>query len=152
MKTKFLAAKLHCIKVTQTDLNYHGSITLDRNFLEASGMRPLEFVYIWNKANGNRFQTYILPGKTGSKICCLNGAAAHLVNEGDEVIIASYRYVDIEAKEKTISARIVIFGEDNEMEKVLEQKMKIETGDFNESELESVIYKHPRRLNMSANC
>ena len=135
MKTKFLAAKLHCVRVTQTELNYHGSITLDRNFLEAACMKPLEFVCIWNKANGKRFETYILPGKRGSKVCCLNGAAAHLVNEGDEVIIASYRYVDIEAEEQIISARIVIFGEGNEIEKALFQKTDIKTGDFNEGEL-----------------
>lgn len=135
MQTKFLAGKLHCVRVTQTELNYHGSITLDRNFLESAGMKPLEFVCIWNKANGERIETYILPGDKGSKVCCLNGAAAHLVNEGDEVIIASYRYVDIESEEKTISARIVIFGEDNEIEEVLVQKTDIKTGGFSESEL-----------------
>ena len=135
MKTKFLAAKLHCVRVTQTELDYHGSITLDRNFLENSGMKPLEFVYIWNKANGKRLETYILPGDKGSKVCCLNGAAAHLVNEGDEVIIASYRYVDIESEDKAISARIIIFGEDNEIERVLVQKTDIKTGAFSESEL-----------------
>jgi aspartate 1-decarboxylase len=135
MQTKFLAAKLHCLRVTQTELNYHGSITLDKNFIEAAGMKPLEFVCIWNKANGNRFETYIIPGKRGSKVCCLNGAAAHLVNKGDEVIIASYRYVDIETEEQTISARIVIFGEGNEIEKIIVQKTGIRNGDFNESEL-----------------
>ena len=150
MRTKFLAAKLHCTRVTQTELNYHGSITLDREFLEVSGMKPLEFVCIWNKANGKRFETYILPGKSGSKVCCLNGAAAHLVNEGDEVIIASYRYVDIEAEEKTISARVVIFGEGNQIENVIEQKTNIKTGDFEESELGNVIFEHPKRLGLSA--
>ena len=73
MKKKFLSVKLHCVRVTQTELNYHGSITLDRNFLEASGMKPLEFVCIWNKGNGKRFETYILPGKKGSKIFHLPG-------------------------------------------------------------------------------
>jgi len=150
MKTKFLAAKLHCIRVTQTELNYHGSITLDREFLEVAGMKPLEFVCIWNKANGKRFETYILPGESGSKVCCLNGAAAHLVNEGDEVIIASYRYVDIEAEEKTISARVIIFGEDNEVENVIEQKTNIETGDFEESDLGNLIFEQPKRSGLSA--
>ena len=60
MKTKFLAAKLHCVRVTQTELNYHGSITLDRNFLDAACMKPLEFVCVWNKVNGKKFETYIL--------------------------------------------------------------------------------------------
>ena len=152
MRTKFLAAKLHCTRVTQTELNYHGSITLDKEFLEISGMKPLEFVCIWNKANGKRFETYILPGKRGSKVCCLNGAAAHLVNEGDEVLVASYRYVDIEAEEKTISARVVLFGEGNEIENVIEQKTNIKTGDFDESELESLVYKDPSRLGVYVNC
>jgi aspartate 1-decarboxylase len=143
MKTKFLAAKLHCVKVTQTELDYHGSITLDRNFLELSGMKPLEFVCIWNKGNGNRFETYIIPGERGSKVCCLNGAAAHLVNEDDEVIIASYRYVDVDAEEKTISARVVLFGKSNEIEKVLIQNTDIHTGDFDESELEGLSLGNP---------
>ena len=143
MKTKFLAGKLHCIKVTQTELDYHGSITLDRNFLEAAGMNPLEFVCIWNKANGKRFETYIIPGERRSKVCCLNGAAAHLVNEGDEVIIASYRYVDREVGDKIISARVVIFKEDNEIEMVLEQKTNTETGEFDEIDLKYLTSGHP---------
>ena len=150
MTTKFLTAKLHCVRVTQTDLNYHGSITLDKNFLEVAGMKPLQFVYIWNKTNGKRFETYILPGKRGSKVCCLNGAAAHLVNEGDEVLVASYRYVDVEAEEKTISARVVLFGEGNEIENVIEQKTNIKIGDFNESELGNLLIEHPKRSDLSA--
>ena len=71
--TEVIAAKLHGIRVTESKLNYHGSITIDADILEAAHMLPLEFVYIWNKATGARISTYVLPGKRGSGVCCLNG-------------------------------------------------------------------------------
>jgi len=135
MQSKFLAGKLHGIQVTETKLHYHGSITLDLDFIEAAGMRPLEFVCIWNKANGNRFETYVLPGKRGSGVCCLNGAAAHLVTEGDEVIVASYRYVDRETAVAPISARVVIFSAANTIERIIRQEVNVATGEFTEIEL-----------------
>ena len=73
--TEIIAGKLHGIRVTESKLNYHGSITIDTDILEAAHMLPLEFVYIWNKATGERISTYVLPGERGSGVCCLNGAA-----------------------------------------------------------------------------
>ncbi len=134
MQTKFLAGKLHGIQVTETKLHYHGSITLDVDFIEAAGMRPLEFVCIWNKGNGNRLETYVLPGERGSRVCCLNGAAAHLVSEGDEVIVASYRYIDRETEHKPIAANVVIFGRQNTIERIVEQEVNPLTGEFRETE------------------
>jgi aspartate 1-decarboxylase len=151
MQSKFLAGKLHGIQVTETKLHYHGSITPDLDFIEAAGMRPLEFVCIWNKANGNRFETYVLPGERGSGVCCLNGAAAHLVTEGDEVIVASYRYVERDAIHKPIAANVVIFGKRNTIERVIEQEVNVATGEFRETERvpRSQPSRHVEALNVS---
>ena len=73
---KIIAAKLHGLKVTGADLNYHGSITLDPDHCEQAGILPLEFVEIWNKSSGARISTYVILGERGSRCCVLNGAAA----------------------------------------------------------------------------
>lgn len=89
-----LRAKLHCIRVTGCDLEYHGSVTLDPEQCREAGIYPLEFVYIWNKNNGQRFSTYVIYGESGSRCCILNGAAARLCEKGDEVIISAYEFVN----------------------------------------------------------
>ena len=83
--TEIIAGKLHGIRVTESKLNYHGSITIDTDILEAAHMLPLEFVYIWNKTTGERISTYVLPGERGSGVCCLNGAAARTCQVDDEL-------------------------------------------------------------------
>lgn len=88
-----LRAKLHGLRVTGCDLNYHGSVTLDPDQCREAGIFPLEFVYIWNKNNGQRFSTYVLFGEAGSRCCVLNGAAARLCQPGDEVILCAYEFV-----------------------------------------------------------
>jgi aspartate 1-decarboxylase len=85
--------KIHRATVTEANLNYVGSITIDENILDAVGMLPNEKVQIVNNNNGARLETYIIPGKRGSGTVCLNGAAARLVQEGDIVIIISYALV-----------------------------------------------------------
>lgn len=91
---KFIRAKLHGIYVTDANLNYQGSITLDPEYCLLSGIYPLESVDIWNKNNGNRISTYVIFGEAGSKCCILNGAAARTCQVGDELIIAVYHYCD----------------------------------------------------------
>ncbi len=86
-------AKLHCIRVTESRLDYHGSITIDESILEEAGIVPLEFAHIWNKQSGARISTYILPGERGTGIVCLNGAAARTCQPGDEVIVTTSRRV-----------------------------------------------------------
>lgn len=86
---RYVRAKLHGIRVTGADLNYHGSITIDAELCRAAGLEPLEFVEIWNKMSGARISTYVLYGVPGSRCCILNGAAARTCQIGDEVIIAS---------------------------------------------------------------
>lgn len=85
-----LKAKLHCATVTEANLNYMGSITIDEDLLDASGIRPHEKVQIVNNNNGARLETYVIRGKRGSGTICLNGAAARLVQPGDVVIIICY--------------------------------------------------------------
>ncbi|GLB57965.1 aspartate 1-decarboxylase [Cytobacillus sp. NCCP-133] len=85
--------KIHRATVTEANLNYVGSITIDTDIIEAVGMAPNEKVQIVNNNNGARFETYIIPGERGSGVICVNGAAARLVQEGDIVIIISYGLV-----------------------------------------------------------
>jgi aspartate 1-decarboxylase len=91
---KIIRAKLHGIKVTSADLDYHGSITLDPEHCEAAGIYPLEFVEIWNKNSGSRISTYVIYGVRGSRCCILNGAAARTCQVGDQLIIAASEYID----------------------------------------------------------
>ena len=90
MLLTILKSKIHRAKVTQADLNYVGSITIDEDLLRQSGINEYEQVDVVDINNGNRLTTYAIAGKPGSGIICLNGAAARLVSEGDLVIIMSY--------------------------------------------------------------
>lgn len=90
MLVTVLKSKIHCARVTEANLNYMGSITIDENLMDAAGMLEGEQVHIVNNNNGERFITYIIKGERGSGQICLNGAAARLVQPGDVVIIMSY--------------------------------------------------------------
>lgn len=92
-------SKIHRATVTDADLNYVGSITIDRDLMEAADILENEKVQVVNNNNGARFETYVIPGERGSGTICLNGAAARLVHKGDVVIIISYgMYTDEEAR------------------------------------------------------
>jgi aspartate 1-decarboxylase len=94
-----LSAKIHRATVTETNLNYEGSITIDRKLMDAAGFLPNELVHILNVNNGLRVETYCIEGKPASGIICLNGAAARWAEPGDIVIILSYgQYADEEAR------------------------------------------------------
>ncbi len=86
----FLKAKLHRATVTEADLNYEGSVTIDRDLLDAAGIFLNERVEVYDITNGNRFSTYAIEGERGSGVICINGAAAHLCRPGDLVIICAY--------------------------------------------------------------
>ena len=90
MLREMLRAKVHRATVTQTNVNYEGSLTLDAALMQAAGMIPYERVDVYNADGGARFSTYLIPGAAGSGVACLNGAAAHLARVGDRIIIASY--------------------------------------------------------------
>jgi aspartate 1-decarboxylase len=83
-------SKIHRATVTQADLNYVGSVTIDKELIAAAGLRPYEQVDVLNISNGNRFTTYVIEGERGSGVICLNGACARLAAVGDLVIVVSY--------------------------------------------------------------
>jgi aspartate 1-decarboxylase len=90
MFTKLLKSKIHNATVTFTDVNYHGSITIDVDLLSASGLLPNEMVLVADSENGNRFETYVIPGERDSGVIGINGAAARLSKVGNRVIIMSF--------------------------------------------------------------
>ena len=96
MMIEVLKSKIHCARVTEANLNYMGSITIDEDLLDAANMIPGEKVYIADNNNGERFETYIIKGERGSGKICLNGAAARKVQPDDIVIIMSYALMDFE--------------------------------------------------------
>lgn len=92
---KILFSKIHNVKVTEANLNYVGSITIDQDVMEAAGLFPWQEVFIVNNNNGARFETYVIPGLKGSRKICLNGSAARQVQVGDEIIVMNYRMVNL---------------------------------------------------------
>lgn len=96
MVIEVLKSKLHCVKVTEANLHYMGSITIDEDLMDAANFIAGEKVEIVNNNNGARFETYIIKGERGSGCICLNGAAARQVQVGDICIIISYAHMDFE--------------------------------------------------------
>ena len=97
MEIQVMKSKLHCVTVTQAELDYIGSITIDENLMDAANLIENEQVHILNKNNGSRFITYVIKGERDSGIICLNGPAAKHVTVGDVVIVISYAALDFEA-------------------------------------------------------
>ena len=128
---KIIRAKLHGIHVTDANLNYHGSITLDPEYCKIVGIYPMEFVEIWNKNNGKRITTYVIFGNPGSKCCILNGAAARTCQEGDQLIIAASEYCETNQL-CNIKPKIMTFTSDNNIDEILEYEVQKESdGSFN---------------------
>ena len=96
MMIEVLKSKLHCVRVTEANLNYMGSITIDEDLMDAANLIAGEKVHIVNNNNGERFETYIIKGERGTGCICLNVAAARKVQVGDIVIIMSYALMDFE--------------------------------------------------------
>ena len=111
MMIEVLKSKLHCVTVTEANLNYMGSITIDEDLMDAAGMIAGEKVQIVDNNNGERFETYIIKGERGSGSICLNGAAARKVQVGDTIIIISYALMDFE-EERHFEPKVV-FPENN---------------------------------------
>lgn len=119
MLTKVLKAKIHRATVTFTDVNYHGSITIDRNLLKATGLLPNEAVLIADCENGNRFETYIIPAEAGSGTIAINGAAARLTAIGHKIIILAFVHATSAELEKHAS-RVVIVDDRNRPSETIE--------------------------------
>lgn len=112
MTITMFRAKLHRVRVTQAELYYEGSISVDRELLEASGILPYEKVAVVNVNNGSRLETYTIPAPAGSRTICMNGPAARLAAKGDEVIVIAY--ADLSPDEARLhSARVVLVDEGN---------------------------------------
>ena len=120
-------SKIHRARVTEANLNYMGSITIDSALLEASDILPNEKVQIVNNNNGARFETYVIPGPGGSGVICLNGAAARLVQPGDTVIIISYCLLSRE-EAADFKPKVVMVDENNCPVDVRGQERHGETG------------------------
>ncbi|TXK81377.1 aspartate 1-decarboxylase [Paenibacillus sp. N3.4] len=116
-----MKAKIHRATVTEANLNYIGSITIDEDLLDLVDMYPNEKVQIVNNNNGARLETYIIPGPRGTGVICLNGAAARLVQTGDTVIIISYAMMT-EEEAKTHHPTIAIMGANNQVAQLLKEE------------------------------
>lgn len=114
MMIEVLKSKLHCVEVTEANLKYMGSITIDEDLMDAANMIAGEKVEIVNNNNGERFETYIIKGERGSGCICLNGAAARKCEVGDTIIIISYAIMDIE--EAKHFSPTIIFPKNNRVE------------------------------------
>ena len=113
--------KIHRATVTEANLNYVGSITIDEDLLDAAGILPGEKVQIVNNNNGARLETYTIPGKRESGVICLNGAAARCALEGDIVIIIAYAQMD-EKEAKALEPKVVLVDKRNHIVKNFEEK------------------------------
>lgn len=109
---QMLKSKIHGVLATGADLHYEGSIAIDQSLMEMAGILEFEKVHVWNKTNGNRHETYVISAAPGSGEITLNGAAAHLVKKGDELIIAAFTYLTPEQVSKH-KPTIVLIKEGN---------------------------------------
>jgi aspartate 1-decarboxylase len=117
-----MKSKIHRAVVTEANLNYVGSITIDEDLMEQADILQNEKVQIVNNNNGQRFETYVIAGERGSGTICLNGAAARLAHPGDIIIIIAYAIMDRE-EAKTFKPRIVLLNENNKVTMVKKEEI-----------------------------
>jgi aspartate 1-decarboxylase len=113
-------SKIHRATVTDADLDYEGSVTLDADLMEAADILPHEEVHIWNVTRGTRLTTYAMRGDAGSGVVCVNGAAAHLVRPGDLVIVATFTDMD-DVEARSHQPKVVLVDEEN---RIVEGELK----------------------------
>lgn len=124
MYRKMFKSKIHRATVTDADLNYEGSVTIDKALLEAADLLPYEKVAIWNVTTGQRIETYTLLGPENSGTICINGAAAHKFNKGDLVIIASFASYSEKELEK-YKPTVIFVDENNKIKEQREERLPI---------------------------
>lgn len=126
MNRTLLKSKIHRVTVTEADLEYEGSLTIDKDLMELAGLLPYEQVQIFNVTNGHRFSTYVIEGKRGSRAICVNGAAAHLAREGDSLIIANFASYN-ESEAVNHRPKLIYVDENNNVKKVkgINKELKI---------------------------
>jgi aspartate 1-decarboxylase len=120
---ELLFAKLHGATVTEANLQYEGSITIPRNLLDLTGLLPHEAVHVWNITQGTRFQTYIIDGLVNNKEIHVNGAAAHLVNPGDSIIVAGFIHIPADVAHLH-EPKVVFLNPDNSVKDIRGEKPK----------------------------
>lgn len=126
MKRPFLHAKVHRVIVTEANLEYEGSLTLDQDLMDAAEMLPYQRIEVYNVTRGTRLATYLISGPRGGGDCCINGAAAHLCEPGDRVIIATY----CELEDHEIAGhepRVVLVRDDNRRFEVIDRERPFTT-------------------------
>jgi aspartate 1-decarboxylase len=104
----FLRSKIHKARVTEANIDYIGSITIDEELIEKAGLFPGEKVLVVSNTSGKRLETYVIPGERGSGMICMNGAAAHVIKKGEEIIIMGF-----ELSDKPIEAKNILVDENN---------------------------------------
>lgn len=137
MKLTMFKSKLHQMKVTEANLHYEGSITIDRELLDEAGILPYEKVQVLNITNGSRLETYTISGEAGSRVCCLNGAAARLTQVGDRIIVISYAEMTPD-EAMNHKPKVVIVDENNDPKRVINEteyadKYDLKSGLFDNS-------------------
>src|SRR5512146_3575522 len=114
MRRTSYKSKIHRATVTQADLDYEGSVTIDEDLMDAAGIWNYEAVHIWNITRGTRLQTYAIQGQRGSGVICVNGAAAHLNKPGDLVILATFAELE-ESEARAFSPKVVLVDRQNKI-------------------------------------
>lgn len=117
---RLFKSKIHRAVITDADLEYEGSVTIDEDLMDAADIVEFEAVHVWNVTRGTRLETYALRGPRGSKVCCINGAAAHLAKKGDRVIIATFTDVP-EDQVRAWEPTVVLVDEQN---RILDPRLK----------------------------
>jgi aspartate 1-decarboxylase len=124
MERIMLKSKIHRAKVTDANIEYEGSITLDEKLMDIADLVPFEQVHVYNISNGNRFQTYCIKGEKGSGDVCINGAAARLAKKNDLIIIASYINIKDDSVRNFHPTLVYLNENDNGIKKVLPSVME----------------------------
>lgn len=110
MRRSMMKSKIHRATVTEANLEYEGSLTIDADLLEASDILPFEEIHVWDVTNGARLTTYAMRGEPGTGVCCVNGAGAHLIKPGDLVIIATYTTLPEKVARKHVPKVVFVDG------------------------------------------
>ncbi len=114
MNVQLCKSKIHKARITAADLHYEGSLAIDPDILEEVGMFPYEKILVVNATNGERLETYAIPGERGSKVFCLNGAAAHKGNKGDTITIMSFGILS-DAEAADYKPKVIVLDENNDI-------------------------------------
>ncbi|HVK05804.1 MAG TPA: aspartate 1-decarboxylase [Armatimonadaceae bacterium] len=122
---QILSAKIHRATITEADVNYVGSITIDQDLLDRTGMAAGEYVHVWNATNGERLETYIIAGERGSGVICMNGPAAMRCRVGDRVIVATFALTD---EPENVVTRAILVDEQNRFAGYIEDPLTQKTG------------------------